>query len=282
MIHYNVHGDLRNPTLVCVPGLFGGPTDFSAMIEAWKNSFHIIVLDPDHDRRKSSTAQIPVGTNDEAIFISTSEEIAGLLTYFGKAKAFVVGVSLGSKVVFDFAIKFPTMYAGGLSLDVGCGPFENTELYRFIDGMVDDLDLSIPFPEMKKLLQEKIPDRNLRTMIQTQLFYPEGKPPARWKAGMKHLGKVLSDTMKLQKIDVQFEALAQVDVQLYRQGSRTEVLKASSISAICAESLQQMRKLQSLSLTPIEDSTHFLHVTHKEKVIESVLRFCPGGLELSL
>lgn len=270
-MHFEELGDITNPTLVCVPGLFGGPTDFAGMRDAWAQEFHVILLDPDRDRRKSATATLPVESEDK-LFVSTSDAIAEILKSFDKKDAFVVGISLGSKVVFDFAIKYPWMFKGGLSLDVGCGPFEDTDLYKFIDGLVDHLDLTIPFSDMKKILQERIPDRNLRTMIQTQLFYPGGKPPARWKAGMRHLGNVLSDTMKQQKIDVQFDGLERVDKYLADRGCLIKVLKATSISAISEECMPRMRALSSVWMEIIEGSSHFLHATHKDLVTDEVLR----------
>lgn len=275
-MHFEEQGSRQNPTVVCVPGLFGGPTDFAAMRSLWENRLHLITLDPDRDRRKSATANIPVQEGDGTIFISTSAEIVKILDGLGKLNAFIVGVSLGSKVVFDFASKYPDRFAGGLSMDVGCGPFEDTDLYRFIDGMVDNLDLNTPFPEMKKLLQEMIPDRNLRTMIQTQLFYPEGKPPARWKAGMRHLGAVLSETMKEQGIDAQFDGMEKVDQDLFKNRKFIQILRATSISAISQESIPRLAALKCLRMRTIEGSSHFLHVTHKDLVAQTVLDMCFG------
>lgn len=274
-MHYDESGDFSKPALVCVPGLFGGPSDFAPMRAAWDRAFHVITLDPDRDRRKSATANIPVRESEE-LFVSTADAIRDILAARGKTEAFVVGVSLGSKVVFDFAIKHPALFAGGLSMDVGCGPFEETDLYRFIDGMVDHLDLSIPFPEMKKVLAARIPDRNLRTMIQTQLFYPEGKPPARWKSGMRHLGAVLSETMKKQGIDAQFDGLARVDAALAARGKYIQVLRATNISAIDAAAIPRMNAFACVRMETVEGASHFLHVTHQELVTASVLRMAAG------
>lgn len=274
-MHFDESGDRKNPTLVCVPGLFGGPSDFAPMRAVWDQHLHVITLDPDRDRRKSATANIPVEQNED-LFVSTSDAIVDILKACGKTEAYIVGVSLGSKVVFDFAIKHPAQFAGGLSMDVGCGPFEQTDLFQFIDGMVDHLDLTIPFPEMKKLLAERIPDRNLRTMIQTQLFYPEGKPPARWKSGMRHLGAVLSETMKKQGIDEQFDGLSRVDGYLAENGKEIRVLRATNISAIDADSIPKMNAFKCVSMSTVEGASHFLHVTHKELVTETVLRMAAG------
>lgn len=274
-MHFDESGDRSKAVLVCVPGLFGGPSDFAPMRAVWDHHFHVITLDPDRDRRKSATANIPVEQNED-LFVSTSDAIEGILRDLGKKEAFIVGVSLGSKVVFDFAIKHPTLFAGGLSMDVGCGPFERTDLFQFIDGMVDHLDLTIPFPEMKKVLAERIPDRNLRTMIQTQLFYPEGKPPARWKSGMRHLGAVLSETMKKQGIDEQFEGLARVDYALAARGKTIHVLRATNISAIDAETIPRMNAFECVRMTTVEGASHFLHVTHKDLVAETALRMAAG------
>lgn len=271
MIPFQDYGLRSLPTLVCIPGLFGGPNDFAAMSAAWLDVFHVITLDPDRDKRELGVTSLTNTQVQREVFRSTTDSIHQILTSLGKRSAFLVGTSLGSKIVYDFAIKYPEMFEGGVSLDVGPGPFVGSDLYSFVEGLVQHLDLSIPFEEMKSLLREYIIDRNLRSMIQTQLHYPDGKPPARWKPGIENLSELLSETMKRFGLDEQFERLAEVDAFLARTGRRLKVLRASRISAIREEHLIRMRQCKSLDVIQVDDASHFVHVTHKQLVARTVL-----------
>ncbi len=275
MMHFEEHGHPENPTLVCVPGLFGGPTDFAAMGAQWSEKFHVISLDPDHEKRKMGVTSLASSDVQSELYRSTTYGIHDLLLRLGKTRAYLVGVSLGSKIVYDFAIKFPEMFAGGVSLDVGPGSFRGTDLYNFIDGLVGGLDLNLPFAEMKIELQRRIPDRNLRSMIQTQLFYPDGKPPARWKSGLGNFSDLLTETLRRQGIEDQFHELRLVDRQLADAGKTIHVLHASMISAIRESHIVSMSTYRSLRVTSVKHSSHFMHVTNKELVSKTVSNMVP-------
>jgi pimeloyl-ACP methyl ester carboxylesterase len=277
MICYEELGSRENPTLVCIPGLLGGPIDFSVMTPVWKEKAHFIVLDPDRNRFQGPTAALSHEEMTEGLYNSSSEDIVEILDHLGIKSAFLVGISLGSKIVYDFAVKNKERFLGGVSIDVGPGPFEETALHRFVDEFVIKLDLNIPFEEMKVLLNERIPDRNLRSMIRTQLYYPNRKPPAIWRSGMKHFGEMLGQSLKEGDIQDQFAGLEAIDGYLASHKRYIYVLHAETISAINADTLPRLKAFKSVKFTSVPNTSHFLHVTHKEVVIEEVLKMLREG-----
>ena len=270
MIFFDEHGNRENPTLVCVPGLLGGPADFAGMWEQWLHNYHVIILDPDRARWQIAPAALTAQEMETELFNSSSKDIAEVLTSVGKQQAFLIGVSLGGKIVYDFASKYPDRFLGAVVIDVGPGPFEETELFRFIDGLVGTLDLNLPFAELKQVLRDTIPERNLRTMIQTQIFYPNGKPPARWKTGMGNFGQIFVKMLKAQNINEQFDDLEAVDARLAQEAHSIHVLQATSLSAIDPVTIPRIDALKSLRMTTINGTSHFMHVTTKEPITRAV------------
>jgi hypothetical protein len=67
-------------------------------------------------------------------------------------------------------------------------------------------------------------------------------------------------------MDEQFAAIMKVDEQLVAQQSYVHVLKAGYLSAIDSLSLAEMQKLKSVKIYPLDDSSHFIHITHKQEV----------------
>lgn len=271
MVHFDQIGRAEGRTLICVPGLLGGPNDFAGMVPGWTDFFRVILLDPDHERRKTASNQLTQKDLEEDLYTLTADHIAELVEHLGVKETYLAGVSLGSKIIYDFAIKYPKMFAGGVSIDVGPGEVSGTDLYRFIDEIVINLDLNIPFQDMKKLLADRIKDRSLRTMIQTQLFYPNGQPPAVWKSGMMHFGEMFTGMLQKNDIESQFDRLAEVDADLDQERRYIYVLKADSISAIHEAHLPRMSEYKSLKVKPVPNSSHFMHISRKEPVVEQVL-----------
>ena len=267
MNQFEEMGRRENPTLVCVPGLLGGPENFTAMVPAFLERFHILIFDPNRERRNNGgisglTAQVM----KELSYNSTASDIADTLKEIGKREAFFMGVSLGGKIVYDFALKYPDVFAGGVVTDVGPMPFEETELYRFINTLVASVDLTLPWPQLKEQLNKIVPDRSLRIMLQSQISYPDGKPPGTWKTGMRYL----SEMLERQQIGDQFEGLMKVDAFLAREGRHINVFKASCLTGISDDCLVRMRDLKSVRIFPLEGASHFVHVSHKNAIVEIV------------
>lgn len=266
-MHYSSYGDPKNPALICVPGLLGGPEDFINIIPRWTDLFHIFILDPNYERRQIGLNQLSAETIREISFDSTSADIATLMEKENKKDAALVGVSLGGKIVYDFAIKFPKLLRGALITDVGPGSFEDTLLYKTVDRLVREVPLHLPWADVKKYLATEIEDRPLRSLIQSQVSYPNKTPPGIWKTAMGNFRKMLQK----QSIDDQFEGLMKVDDFLFKEKRFIHILRAVDLSGVSTESLSQIEQLKSITQEVVPDSTHFLHVTHKELLVDRVV-----------
>lgn len=260
---FDRYGRVGLPTLVCVPGLLGGPGDFEAMLPAWSNHFDIFVLKPEYRNISFAT----VKEMQEVSFNTTAEDIRNILLKNQISQALLVGISLGGKVIYDFAIKFPKMFIGGVVSDVGPGSFEESDLFKFVDNFVRNAPLHLPWPDFKKHLADHIPERSMRALIQTQVFYPDQKPPAIWKTGMQHFSAML----QRQAIDNQVQDLENADLHLYREGKFFKVLYGSAISGIGKSSLAVLQKLKSVRLNAVANSSHFLHISHRTILESAVL-----------
>ncbi len=264
-MQYDEMGSKENPTLVCVPGILGGPENFAAMVPGLIDRYHIVIFDPSAERRDLALTNASLmQAMQQLAYYQTADEIAVALNKMGRSEAFFLGISLGGKIIYDFALKFPQMFAGGVVTDVGPGPFEETHLHIFIADLVENLDLTVPWTELRAEMNRIVPDRNLRIMLQSQIHYPEGKPPGMWKPSMRYL----SEMLERQNMDDQFEGLAKVDDFLASEGRFIHVFKASSLSGISDSAVQRMKAFKCIRLHPIDGTTHFLHVSHKNAIVD--------------
>jgi pimeloyl-ACP methyl ester carboxylesterase len=173
-------------------------------------------------------------------------------------KAFFNGISLGGKVVYDFAAKFPDLFLGGAITDVGPGLIEDSALYNFVEVTIPSINLSLPWSELKEEIKAKIPEKNIRIMVQTQVYYPEKDKPAHWKPGIENLQGMLSGT----SIKEQWEVLEKLE----KGKSRIILLNAEYLSGISQPDLERVRKCSRIEVRRISNSTHFLHITHRKEV----------------
>lgn len=267
-MQFEILGQDKGPVLVLVPGLMGGPEDFRNMIPVWETQATIIIPDPNAARREQGLSQLTSESMQEISFDSSAEDIHRILIERVPNRSyFFVGISLGGKIVYDYAIRFPNFFCGGVITDVGPESFEESELFKFVTNLVNQIDLTLPWPEMKKDLQKRIPDKNLRTLIQTQIFYPERRPPAIWKTGMKNFKKML----QRQAIDNQLEGIMSICDQLVLEKNFIQVLHADQISGISHETVKKMQELKCFRIQTMTDSSHFLHVTHRSEITRLVL-----------
>lgn len=260
-------GNEKGPIVVCVPGLLGGAEDFREIIDPLLSDYHILIFDPNAERRLFGPNALTVQVMQEIQFDYTANEIAEALKKYTDQPVLLCGISLGGKIVYDFAHKFPQLFKGAVITDVSPGSFGESELFKFVDDLVTNLDLNQAWPEIKKVLREKISEPSLRSLIQTQIFYPTKQPPAAWKVGMKHFSALL----QRQAMDEQFAMLQRVDDQLVTNKSYIHVLKADHLSAIDAESYAAMQTMKSIKIYPIDGASHFIHITHKGDV-QSLIR----------
>lgn len=264
-------GNKNGPIIVCVPGLLGGAEDFRDIIDPLIEHFHVLIFDPNAGRRQFGLNGLTVQVMQEIQFDYSANEIADELPKYTKDPIFMCGISLGGKIVYDFAHKFPHLFKGAVITDVSPGSFGDSALFQFVEGLVLDLNLDQAWPELKKELRDRIPEPSLRSLIQSQLFYPTKKPPAAWKVGMKHFRALL----QRQAMDEQFAALQNVEETLVGQGSFIHVLRAGTLSAIDADSFEKMTQMKIFKIYPLEGASHFIHITHKDDIQNLIKKIIP-------
>lgn len=264
---FDVSGNLQGPILVCIPGLLGGPEDFRDMTQVWEKDFCLVTSDPNAARREKGLSSLTDDVVREISYDTSAVDIKNFLTseYPGR-KYFFAGISIGGKIVYDFAIRFPELFSGAVITDVGPGSFEESELYSLVFSTVKNVNLDLPWAELRPLLQTQIADKSLRILVQSQLSYPGGKPPAVWKSGMQNFKTMLGR----QSIDDQSADLARVSPMLANKGAFITVLKAPQHSGISASSYEQLKTLACMKIVPLQNCSHFIHVTNKPEIMAAV------------
>lgn len=261
---YRPSGNEQGPLLIAIPGLLGRGEDFRAILADLEKKYFILILDPNQDRKLS---ELTAAVMHEVSYSSTSSDIKKAMDALGRDKAYVTGLSMGGKIVYDFAMKYPAHFLGGVVTDVGPGSFEGTDLFKFIDKIVTETDMNLPWDEMKLDLKKRIPDRSMRTLIQTQLHYPDQKPPAVWKTAMANFKSML----QRQSIDEQMSGVIAVDAQLAKQKTFIHVFHASYFSGIEHSVYEQMKTLKSMRIIDVPESSHFVHITHKDLIVDCLM-----------
>jgi len=259
-------GNKSGPVIVCVPGLLGGAEDFRDIIARFQDKCHLLIFDPNAERRQFGLNGLTVKVMQEIQFDYNANEIAKELPEFTDKPVWMIGISLGGKIIYDFAIKFPLLFKGAILTDVSPGSFGDSDLYIFVESLVNNLNMNQPWPELKKSLRSLISDDSLRSLIQSQIFYPDKKPPAAWKVGMANFKGLL----RRQSMDEQFEDYQKVDEILAKNGSYTHILKATELSAVNEESNEKLKKMKSIKIHPIENSSHFLQISHKHILLDLI------------
>lgn len=277
-MRFEIHDKPEGPVLVCIPGLLGGPEDFQSLLPEWLPHMALLIPDPNGERREEGLAGLSDEKMREISFESSAPEIKAVLDEkFPGRDYFFVGVSLGGKIVYDFAIRYPEIFSGGVITDVGPGPFENSDLFSFVENLVTGIDLTLPWPEMRAYLRNTIPDKNLRILIQTQLSYPAGGPEAIWKAGMKNFKSMLQS----QSIDNQLAGMKQVCEQLAAENRKIHILHADHISGIARDVFVEMQSMPCFEIETLSAASHFIHVSNKDKILQKVQamlkEFYPSG-----
>ena len=266
-------GNENGPVLVCVPGLLGGPEDFRQMLPAWESQFLIIIPDPNAERREQGLNLSEEAMREVTYESSAADIAAALRDYFPDRKYYFVGISLGGKIVYDFALRFPELFSGGIITDVGPGSFEESELFRSVEKMILDTNLEQPWSTLRLDLRERIQDKNLRILIQSQISYPKGQQTGIWKTGMQNFKELL----QRQSIDDQFETFEAVSDRLAAEGRWIGVLHASDQSGISANTFARMQDLKSLKIKTLANSSHFMHITHKVEIESAVCNLALKG-----
>lgn len=259
-------GNKKGPAMVCVPGLLGGAEDYRDTIARFGNTHHILVFDPNAERREIGIKGLTEAVMQEINFDCNADELAAEIKTHTADPVWMCGISIGGKIVYDFAIKFPHLFRGAVITDVGLGSFSESELYGFVEDVVDNINLNQPWHDLKKDLKTKIVDDSLRSLVQSQVHYPTKNPPAAWKIGMTNFKAMLNR----QSNDDQFVPYGLIDAELAQKNSIISIMKATTLSAINDKALERMNSLKSIKIYSIENSSHFLQFTHKSILLDLI------------
>lgn len=257
-----IRGDTANlPILVCLPGMFGVPENFEEMMLSWQHRFASVLVDLHPQNRKSGLADSQASLSTVS-YDKTSEEIHDwLVQNLPNRKFYFLGVSIGGKLIFDFAAKYPDLYLGGIVTDVGLGTFENSDLYQFVEEVIPSLNLEQEWAGIKAELRAKVKVNPVRVLMQTQIDYSETEKRGKWKKAVQGLKNFLG----AQRIADQWGLRP-----LLQKG--TTILKAEFLSGISDSDYTKMKAIPELFCFEIvTGSAHLLHVTHPEWIQRAVL-----------
>jgi len=256
-VSFNIDGNPRGPLLVCVHGLMGGPEDFNEICVPLKEHFQVAVVDMNaqtKDRNLLSKVDHDNSARDIADFLKKE---------FAQQKPYFLGISFGGKVIYDYIEHSSDNFAGAVITDAGPGVIQKSDFYNFITVVLPSINKSLPWPKLRDELKEKVPIRNLRSLIAQKLHYPNGPDqPAQWRSGLLELPELLVG----QRIRDQWASVEKATAPI-------KVLVASENSLIASDDLAKMESSAHFVLKKIPNSTHFLHVSHHDDIRRACLEF---------
>lgn len=258
--------DETAPLLVCAHGLMGSPDDFAGFLGEWEKAFQILVPDMAGEARERGY-KTTSANGTQLCYDSAADAIAShLAEHFPGRRAFFTGVSLGGKIVYDFAGRYPEQFEGGVVTDVGPGALTDSDLCHFLDNVVGKINLAQPWRLISDELRQKIPERMLRILMQTQIAYSEESQTGHWKPSIRGVRGLLRGA----RIEFLWDEVARIR-------SPIDVLLAESLSGISAVDLERMRTLPCFRFQPVPEASHFLQVTHPHAFRASVLALAAQG-----
>ncbi len=259
----------RAPILVCVHGYMGGPDDFLNMIPAWEQQFCILQPDFLAAFRTHGIIEITREGVGQLTYEDSADQIADYLRReFPGRKAYFFGVSFGGKILFDFAARHPELIEGGVITDIGLGTLSGSGLYEFLEVTLPSIRLDLEWPDLKAELMAKIPEKNVRVLVQTQLYYPNKVPPAVWRPGIETLQSLVHET----RIAEQWDVADRIHCKII-------VLQAESLSSVRADVAERMKGYRNFEMRLIPGSTHFLHITHVKPIQDAVIEMTLSGIK---
>lgn len=259
-------GNPQGPLLICIHGLMGGPSDFDAFREEWGKQAHLLLVDISKKAREDGgLKQIHKG-EELMSFHETSDHIASFVKkkYPGH-KVFIAGISLGGKVIYDFAADHPDLFGGGVVTDVGPGSLGESELVQFVEKTLPSINLMQAWPQLRSDLREKIPEPKMRVLISSQIYYPEEHNQIERKyAAFKPSISGLQTSLNQSSLNDQWDQLNRIKKEIL-------ILKASKYSCIQERDLWRLKQHRHIKLIELDSASHFIHVSHGEVFKKEIL-----------
>jgi pimeloyl-ACP methyl ester carboxylesterase len=264
-----IEGDRSLPLLVCVPGMFGMPDNFRRLGEAWEGRCCLVLLDLSPSSKESGLKDAETSLSQMSYDNSAQEMHDYLMKEFPGRKFYFLGISLGGKIIFDFAAKFPQLYAGGVVTDIGLGALNETELYQFSMNTIPQLNLKQDWNGIKAELRAKVSVNTIRVFMMTQVEYKAEEGRGYWRKAVHGIQEFLDK----QNIKDQWHLLPDLKTP-------TTILKAESLSGISASDYERIKELPEIfHIDLVEGAAHFVHITHPHRVQNAVSRVLEGGAD---
>ena len=259
-------GNKAGPLLVCLHSLMGGPDEFSSMAPAWLSYFRLITVDLNPNARATEwgrDANEDESQHQEAMAAyDHAAEFLGeyLQAHYPQQKAYFVGISFGSKIVYDLISKNPRVFLAGVTVDIGPGHVVDSDLYQFADKIIPAVDLSQPAANLRGQLEALIPEKTIRILIQSQIDYPDREGPGRWRSSMEELQKIVMEL----RITDQWKVTENMPGPML-------ILKAEYLSAVSAKEAEALSQHPDFTVKTLPRTAHFINITHPDEVTKAVL-----------
>jgi pimeloyl-ACP methyl ester carboxylesterase len=260
-----IPGDSTAPLVVVgIHGLMGSPAELSFVSEAL-SGVAPIVLPNLHVNTDLFAGSYNQGSIDSFDYDLAADAISEYLQSQCPGKrAFFIGVSSGGKIVYDFMIHHSERYGGAVLLDISPAPFEEAEFFKIFKEIVPQLNLSLPWQDLKSQIKQLLPDRIAQVLLASQIYYPPGATQAEWRPGVR----LIDSKLKSQRISNQMADLGSIAAAA--KESPTLILLADSMSSVGQSVLDEIRAYPSLRTQKLPSSSHFLHTSHRSEVIDAI------------
>ncbi|OFZ25392.1 MAG: hypothetical protein A2381_17550 [Bdellovibrionales bacterium RIFOXYB1_FULL_37_110] len=260
-LYYESVGNKNLPILIAVHGLMGGAEELK-FLEVLQFNFHVIFVDFHHELKKESIAIRDLKKID---YDHGSDMIAQILEeHYSNQGAYFFGSSYGGKIIFDFMAKFPQLYRGGVFGDISPAPIEDTEFYKLTYDVVPRLNMNQNWKNLKKQIQELVPNRNARSLLASQVYYPTIDGPAVWRTGVHKLNEVMSSL----QINNQWPIFYKMNKV---KDKKNIILVAENFSSISKETFERLKLSSVFDIVTVPNATHFINITHHKEIIEKLL-----------
>ena len=259
-LYYETVGKPDSPILVAVHGLMGGVEELK-FLDALCDQFCVVFVDFHHEFKKQSIAtrdltQVDYDHGSDMIAQMLEKDFHGRPSYF-------YGSSYGGKIIFDFMAKFPALYAGAVFGDISPAPIHDTEFHQLTSTVVPQLDMGQDWNELKKQIKSLIPDRHARSLLASQIYYPENEATAIWRTGIIALDHVMVG-LEINNQWPIFEKICQC------RDKENVILVAERLSSISEESRKKLEQSQAFTLKDIAKASHFINITHHRRILQEV------------
>lgn len=257
-------GNESSPLLICVPGLMGDATDFDYFVPRWQDHFYVVLPVLNSHREAAAAGYTSMDENGQKRLLY--EQAPRLISEFIRnefagRRAYFAGISLGGKITIEIAGTDPEIFAGAVVTDVGLGPLCQSEFFRFVAEVIPSINLQQSWPDLRRELTEKIPDKMLRMLVQSHIEFVDGPGSVgRWRTASLGFPELVRGT----NLEDQWRLANRIQAPI-------RVLRATSASAIGDQDFARMQSLPQFSFQMIPGANHFIQAYQPEIFSQAVI-----------